>query len=52
LPVFATPCSPAHWLELSPVFETLNDWETSPLSASIQEKKASISAFRNFANEH
>src|SRR3712207_3022246 len=34
LPVLATPWTPAHWLELSPVLETLNDWETSPLSAS------------------
>src|SRR5829696_1756941 len=25
---------PAHWLELSPVWETPNDWSMSPLSAS------------------
>src|SRR5215212_6027630 len=33
-PVLATPWMPAHWLELSPVFDTLNDCLTSPLSAS------------------
>src|SRR3712207_8148652 len=33
LPVLATPWMPAHWLELSPLFETLKDWLTSPLSA-------------------
>jgi hypothetical protein len=32
--VLATPWIPAHWLELSPVLETSNDWLTSPLSVS------------------
>src|SRR5215208_555183 len=34
LPVLPTPWMPAHWVELSPVWETLNDWLSSPLSAS------------------
>src|SRR5215204_4782029 len=34
LPVLATPWMPAHWLELPPSLVTVNDWSTSPLSAS------------------
>src|SRR5215204_6220945 len=34
LPVLAAPCTAALWLELSPELVTVNDWLTSPLSAS------------------